>query len=71
MKSGKRYAMPVCKSNRYLKSFLPSAVQLLNKSKTCQWCHCLLVCVVCHAGLCMDYVGEQGLFILFLYLYFF
>ena len=36
MKSGKRYAMPVCKSNRYLKSFLPSAVQLLNKSKTCQ-----------------------------------
>ena len=36
MTSGKRYAMPVCKSNRYLKSFLPSAVQLLNKSKTCQ-----------------------------------
>jgi hypothetical protein len=31
MQSGKRYAMPICKSNRHLKSFVPSAIQLLNR----------------------------------------
>ena len=31
MQSGKRYAMPVCKTNRYLKSFVPTAIRLLNK----------------------------------------
>jgi hypothetical protein len=31
LKSGKRYAMPICKTNRHLKSFIPSAIQLINK----------------------------------------
>jgi hypothetical protein len=31
MQSGKRYAMPICKSNRHLKSFVPSAIQLMNR----------------------------------------
>ena len=29
----------------------------------------LFVCVVCYAGLCMDYVGEQG-FLFFIFLFF-
>ena len=31
LQSGKRYAMPVCKTNRHLKSFVPTAIRLLNK----------------------------------------
>ena len=30
MQSGKRYAMPVSKTNRHLKSFVPAAIQLIN-----------------------------------------
>jgi hypothetical protein len=31
MQSGKRFAMPICKTNRHLKSFVPSAIQLMNR----------------------------------------
>ena len=31
LKSCKRYSMPICKTNRHLKSFIPSAIQLINK----------------------------------------
>ena len=30
----------------------------------------LFVCAVCYAGLCMDYVGEQGFFYFFIFLFF-
>ena len=33
MQSGRRFKMPQCKTNWYLKSFVPHAIQLMNKSK--------------------------------------
>lgn len=30
----------------------------------------LFVCAVCYAGLCMDYVGEQGFLFFFIFLFF-
>ena len=36
MHSKERFQMPLCKTNRYLKSFVPRAIQLMNKSKNRQ-----------------------------------